>query len=218
MAICKFCNKEIEIKTRFDSVKIFCNRSCRTSFNNTKRVVTDEQKQKCRESLLTTLIKKGVVKDDYSPKRKRQPKQKCTRCDKLTISSHGLCNICAHKPYKCKRCEKPSSSEFCLVCIRLTKTETIIEKILCGTYDSNNLRRIKDYIIHTRGHACEICHQTEWMGQPIPLVLDHINGRSSENRLDNLRVVCGNCDMQLPTYKSKNKNSDRKARKDASRK
>lgn len=51
------------------------------------------------------------------------------------------------------------------------------------------------------------------MGNPIPLVLDHINGKSSDNNLENLRLVCGNCDMQLPTYKSKNKNSERRKRK-----
>ena len=73
-----------------------------------------------------------------------------------------------------------------------------------------HLPRIKTYLIETRGHRCEICGNSEWMGQPIPLVIDHINGRASDNRLENLRLVCGNCDMQLPTYKSKNKNSDRK--------
>lgn len=52
-----------------------------------------------------------------------------------------------------------------------------------------------------------------WMNQPIPLILYHINGRASDDRLENLRLVCGNCDMQLPTYKSKNKHSDRIKRK-----
>ena len=55
-----------------------------------------------------------------------------------------------------------------------------------------------------------ICGQTEWMGKPIPLVLDHIDGNSDNFKLTNLRLVCGNCDMQLPTYKSKNKNSNTK--------
>ena len=45
----------------------------------------------------------------------------------------------------------------------------------------------------------------EWQGKPMPLILDHINGINNDNRLDNLRFVCSNCDSQLPTYKSKNK-------------
>ena len=39
--------------------------------------------------------------------------------------------------------------------------------------------------------------------------MDHINGRASDNRRENLRLICPNCDSQLPTYKSRNKNSDR---------
>lgn len=47
------------------------------------------------------------------------------------------------------------------------------------------------------------------MGKPIPLVLDHINGHSGDWRLDNLRLVCGNCNMMLPTYKNKNRGNGR---------
>jgi hypothetical protein len=60
-----------------------------------------------------------------------------------------------------------------------------------------------------RKHECEICGLKEWLGKPAPLVLDHINGRCMDWRYDNLRLVCGNCDMQLPTFKSKNKKSQR---------
>jgi hypothetical protein len=67
----------------------------------------------------------------------------------------------------------------------------------------------KKFLIEKRGHSCEVCHGTEWCGKPIPLILDHIDGNSGNWMLNNLRLVCGNCDMQLPTYKSKNKGSGR---------
>lgn len=51
----------------------------------------------------------------------------------------------------------------------------------------------------------------DWPTRP-PLVLDHIDGNASNWNENNLRLVCGNCDMQLPTYKSKNRNSARKKR------
>jgi hypothetical protein len=74
-------------------------------------------------------------------------------------------------------------------------------------------KAIKAFLLRERGHRCEVCGGTEWLGQPIPLVLDHINGNSEDCRLVNLRLVCGNCDMQLPTYKSKNRGHGRFARR-----
>ena len=47
----------------------------------------------------------------------------------------------------------------------------------------------------------------EWLGKPMPLILDHKNGINDDNRLKNLRFVCSNCDTQLPTHKSKNRKS-----------
>ena len=76
-----------------------------------------------------------------------------------------------------------------------------------------DIRQIKKYLLETKGHKCEICGIETLMNKPVPLILDHINGRASDDRLENLRLICCNCDAQLPTYKSKNKNSDRKNRK-----
>ena len=53
-------------------------------------------------------------------------------------------------------------------------------------------------------HCCEICKLTEWNGQPIPIELDHINGVNSDNRLENLRILCPNCHAQTPTHAGKN--------------
>lgn len=73
-----------------------------------------------------------------------------------------------------------------------------------STDSGNCLSSYKKYILEKRGHQCEICKNTEWQNQKIPLILDHISGNSDDWNLENLRLVCGNCDMQLPTYKGKN--------------
>jgi hypothetical protein len=75
-------------------------------------------------------------------------------------------------------------------------------------------RNYKRYLLETRGIKCEICDTTEWQGQSVPLVMDHVDGNSDNWDLNNLRLVCGNCDMQLPTYKSKNKGSGRHFRRE----
>ena len=48
---------------------------------------------------------------------------------------------------------------------------------------------------------CELCGQGEvWNGYRLSLVLDHINGVSDDNRLENLRIICPNRDATLDTH------------------
>ena len=71
----------------------------------------------------------------------------------------------------------------------------------------------KRFLAEQRGHECEICHNRQWNKQPIPLVLDHISGDSTNWMLDNLRLICPNCDAQTDTYKGKNVGNGRHWRK-----
>jgi len=50
-------------------------------------------------------------------------------------------------------------------------------------------------------NICEMCGQNgEWMGKKMTLILDHINGVNNDNRLENLRIVCPNCNATLDTH------------------
>ena len=54
-------------------------------------------------------------------------------------------------------------------------------------------------------YVCSICGQEPfWQGKPLTLILDHINGHNKDDRLENLRWVCPNCNMQLDTTNGKN--------------
>ena len=54
-------------------------------------------------------------------------------------------------------------------------------------------------------HKCESCGISEWLGKPLSLELDYINGDRYDNRLQNLRILCPNCHAQTDTYRGKNK-------------
>lgn len=51
---------------------------------------------------------------------------------------------------------------------------------------------------------CEICGLTEWLGNPIPLELDHIDGNHFNNDFNNIRIICPNCHALQPTNSGKN--------------
>lgn len=72
------------------------------------------------------------------------------------------------------------------------------------------MKWVKKYILEEQEHKCAKCgNPDEWNGKPLVFILDHIDGHANNNSRSNLRLVCPNCDSQLDTYKSKNKNSDR---------
>lgn len=53
-------------------------------------------------------------------------------------------------------------------------------------------------------HMCEMCSNTEWFGLPIPLELHHINGVNTNNKLENIQLLCPNCHAQTDNYRGKN--------------
>lgn len=54
-------------------------------------------------------------------------------------------------------------------------------------------------------NKCCLCGQDDnWNNMKISLIIDHINGISNDNRIENLRIVCPNCNAGLDTFAGKN--------------
>lgn len=76
--------------------------------------------------------------------------------------------------------------------------------IINSTADQKVLKRYYKNGNYTE-YKCSICGlEPIWNGKPLTLTLDHINGNNKDDRLENLRWICPNCDRQLDTYGSRN--------------
>lgn len=89
--------------------------------------------------------------------------------------------------------------------IPLKKLSQVLVENSTGNSHKLKLRLIKEGI---KEEKCEVCGNTEWMGEPIPLDLHHINGNHFDNRLENLIIVCPNCHRLTDTHGNKNASID----------
>jgi hypothetical protein len=84
--------------------------------------------------------------------------------------------------------------------------EEKLENILIkdSTYLSSNSLKKKLFKYNFLENKCQECGNIgSWNGKELKLQLDHINGSSNDNRLENLRILCPNCHTQTETFGSK---------------
>jgi hypothetical protein len=95
------------------------------------------------------------------------------------------------------------------------RTRRPLEEILVehSTFARNHLKE-RLYDAGLKQPVCELCGQGElWRGRRMGLILDHINGVSDDNRLENLRIVCPNCAATLDTHCARSRRVIRASRK-----
>lgn len=135
---------------------------------------------------------------------------KCEFADCLNQAKVRFCSIsCANKaqkkkePRECKRCKalyaRSEHPKWCKDCREPHASLVEFDKLT-----NNGTRRKR--LIKENGHRCSMCLNSEWLGKPIPLEADHIDGDHSNTRKENFRLLCPNCHAFTPTYKGKNCN------------
>ena len=69
--------------------------------------------------------------------------------------------------------------------------------------DYTRASRIKPHLIKKRGHLCECCGNSQWLGATIVLELHHIDGDRTNNSSDNLQLLCPNCHATTDNWRNR---------------
>ena len=54
-------------------------------------------------------------------------------------------------------------------------------------------------------NRCERCGIEDGLGAPLAMALHHVNGKGTDNRLENLMMLCPNCHAQTPNFSGRNR-------------
>lgn len=82
---------------------------------------------------------------------------------------------------------------------------TKYEPNLCehSSLSSSNVKALV-YRLGLKENKCECCGLSEWLGNPLICEIHHINGDSTDNRVENLQILCPNCHSQTDNFRGKN--------------
>lgn len=85
------------------------------------------------------------------------------------------------------------------------KTQNFLESLTTRPFETWSKKYRYKHIHQKQAGKC-LCGLGEtWEGKPLRLQLDHANGDNTDNREENLRLLCPNCHSQTETYYGRNK-------------
>lgn len=126
----------------------------------------------------------------------------------------GFCKNCNKKLIKgqSKYCSNKCQMEF-----QQTKWERKWKDGLVsgvkGEYDVSYY--LRTYLLKKYNNRCSVCgwHEINPFTGRVPLEVEHIDGDSTNNKEENLTILCPNCHSLMRTYKGANTGHGRTARK-----
>lgn len=90
---------------------------------------------------------------------------------------------------------------------KLVRNGISLNEILVENSSYTNRNNIKKRLIEDKIliNECAICKLSNtWQNKSLVFVLDHINGVNDDNRIENLRLLCPNCNSQTDTFAGRN--------------
>lgn len=236
---CHYCNTEVEKNTgeitRSQRLgrKLFCSLSCSVkqqqkdkhakyveAYNSNPSLCEqcksplpyDKRRNRfCNQSCA------AKVNNSLFPKREKLSleEKRARRTSKIVVAP--VVRIATEKHY-CKHCNVELTTNtqtfFCSSeCSEGHQRKEQFDRVERG--EKVGVRPLKRYLIHKRGNKCESCgwDKVNPATGNCPVELEHIDGNSENNALDNLKLLCPNCHSLTPTYKNLNKGKGRFSRR-----
>lgn len=146
----------------------------------------------------------------------------CKECNDEITSKHGklFCSSKCSASFNNKlRKTKCSNCLYCNISLKgSNKNKKYCSRYCCDTHfkllqfekveAGIQLSSIsmKKYLIYKHGNECMECgwNKINKVTGNVPIELEHIDGNSENNNLDNLKLLCPNCHSLTPTYKALN--------------
>ena len=176
--ICLECN--INFQSKISENRKFCSQSCSASFNNKKRIKSDEYATNTKKRIRIRKIGKQIGI--------------CICCDKEIYKNNGndVRKYCSSK------------------CQQIYQRDCKIKDNTASSWT------LKKYLIEKNGNSCMECgwDKVNPTTGNVPIELEHIDGNSENNNLDNLKLLCPNCHSLTPTYKALNLGNGRFKRRE----
>lgn len=88
------------------------------------------------------------------------------------------------------------------------------EEVFIENSTYTNRTRIKERMFALGiPNVCSCGQGPFWNGKPLTLTLEHKNGISNDNRLENLEILCGHCHSQTETFAGRNSKTSQIAKR-----
>lgn len=85
------------------------------------------------------------------------------------------------------------------------RLEPIEEVLAAGRVRNRTHVKLRLVAAGLKEQRCDECGLTEWSDTELSLELHHINGDGTDNRVENLQLLCPNCHSQTDTWGGRNK-------------
>lgn len=79
------------------------------------------------------------------------------------------------------------------------------KQILEANYTDLRFEQLRERIIYEQNNKCNSCGRNEWLGQKMPLELEHKDGNHFNNERNNIEMLCPNCHALTKTWRGRNK-------------
>lgn len=187
------CKKTFTVNQ--SNIKKYCSQSCAAKVNNFNREISIETRKKISEGVIKKLYGDQIRNKVFAPELTKN----CLNCGNETPRY-------TYK-YCCNACQIIYQRDSY---IKKWKAEEIRGLTVIGTVSPS----IKRYLRDKYGNKCCLCGWSEVNPKSgiVPLVADHIDGNWKNNKEENLRLLCPNCDSLTPTYQNLNRGNGRKNR------